>query len=132
MPRELDRTKSYDTSYGETEHRYLQGGVWFNAQGIESGSSEGVTEVTRGKPKAEIIAPLQTVIGKMNPVASSPPEGKPGDVDYRAQLMSMKAAQVKKIFVELGGPAELSQGKGAVAKMADWLVTNPKTDAPSP
>lgn len=113
----LDRNRPFDTSYGETAHRYLQDGVWFDAQGNEAGSSEGVTSVTRGTPKAEVIEPLKTVIGKQDPPA--PP---PAPADYRSRLMAMPTAQVKKIFVELGGPEELSKGKGAVAKMADWLV----------
>lgn len=121
----LDRNRPFDTSYGETHHRYLQDGVWFNAQGESTLATDGIeAALVRGKPKAEIIAPLETVVGKKAPV-STPANTQPAVVDYRAQLMAMPTAQVKKIFVQLNGPAELTKGKGAVGKMADWLVAQP-------
>lgn len=124
--RTLDRSKKFATSYGETDKRFYQDGVYFTAQG---------EEVPADPPQEQREAPplgAGKPVGKVLPGAAStqvdasggPAPPAVSSDELRAQLASLNFGQVKKLFTKADGPPELGQGAGSVARMVDWLVAN--------
>ena len=123
MPKTLDRSRKFATTYGEARERFYQDGTYFDAAG---------NEVVQA-PQAHRETP---------PLAAGRPAGKPepgakaaevradatpapavSDETLRAQLAPLNFGQIKKLFVKAGGPADF-KGAGAQARMVEWLVTN--------
>lgn len=117
----LDRKRRYDVSYGETNMRFHQDGHWFDAQGNEvllpEQEQRDAPPIAAGEPVGRVPpGATETTVDSSGVVAT------PSGDELRARLKSMKAAQVKSIFLKQEGPEEMTKGAGAMARMIDWLV----------
>jgi hypothetical protein len=133
--RKLDRTKYFATSYGDTDHRYYQGGIYFNAQGDEVGvqttpANSPAEAIERANPPARpnrpnppAAPPAQANANEHS--AAAAPAAAPTPEELREQFKPLNAAQVKKIYLAKGGNPAGAKGVGAVARMVDWLVAQP-------
>jgi hypothetical protein len=152
MPKTLDRKRKFATSYGETNMRYYQDGVYFDAAGNEvetppvdtpkdppPGAGARAGHVPKGATAAEVRSDGLPAAPVLPPAASTEPDPNPppftdaGEapaelpVDaatLREDLKRLNFAQVKKLFMAAKGPAELARGAGSVGRMIDWLVEN--------
>lgn len=134
MGRKLDRNRKYASTYGVAVERFYQDGIYFDAAGDEvvQAPVENRQEppVGAGLPAGVVQegAAAANVASSGLPVEPPALVPVPGAEAMRAQLMAMKAAQVKSVFVKAGGPADLTKGHGAVTRMVDWLVAKAATD----
>lgn len=123
MARKLDRSRKFSTSYGETNMRYYQDGVYFDASGDEVVTTPPETRsappLAAGKPAGKVAAGATSTAvdssGRLLPAVS--------EAELRAQLAPLNFAQTKSMFVKAGGPPDI-KGPGALARMVDWLVAN--------
>lgn len=135
--RQLDRSRYYAQSFGRTDARYLQDGIWFDNQGFElevqpggvtppaqpstqenpAPSPEDLRQAAGGAPRMQT-----TTIGKVN----APKDPPPAEDEPRAQLEALPLAKVKTVAKKAGAPQELLAAKGKSAKkpLVDWLVAN--------
>lgn len=130
MPRTLDRSRRFDTSYGETLMRYHQDGHWFDPQGREVVLVDGVETVLESSPSVAPAAEQPSIVPLQKGAGSATGGAETSEqADLGAQLKAMKTAQVKSIFKAKGGPEELSKGAGAQARMIEWLLANEQAPA---
>jgi hypothetical protein len=113
MPRTLDRSRKFGTTYGDTNLRFLQDGVYFDGQGREVVGSEVLTPAEAAPPEPAAQAPA------------------PAGDGYRGRLKAMAHAKVKQIYLSRGGDPALTTGAGSQARMIEWLLTQEQAQSAS-
>lgn len=147
MPKKLDRNRYYATSYGDTNQRYLQDGIWFDNSGVaisSSPSAEGgvdklITEAQPPAPRAVPAAAAQepdvsdVVVDGSTPADDEDFESERNAVDprppngeERGKLEKMTLGQLRSVLTKASGPPELlvAKGKNARQPIIDWLLAN--------
>jgi len=128
MARQLDRSRKFATSYGDTSLRFYQDGMYFDATGleVEVAPQENRTEPPQGagRPAGKILEGATATSVKAD--ATTPPPAN--DSEERAQLAQFKVTQVKSIFIKSGGDPEMAKGGGAQGRMIDWLMAKAATE----
>lgn len=128
MPKTLDRSRKFSTTYGDDPRRFYQDGVYFDAAGHEYGAPKPAPDNGPGRAVGRAgEAPAKAAERQPEREPEPPPQAEPSppptDEELRAQLAPLNFGQVKKLFVKAGGPDDI-KGAGAQARMVDWLIAH--------
>jgi hypothetical protein len=129
MGRQLDRSRKFATSFGETNLRFYQDGRYFDAGGneVETAPVENRKEppLGAGKPAGKVPVGAKSTATAADATTQKATSGD----ELRAQLSGLNFTQVKKIFVTKGGDLDQAKGPGSVARMVEWLVVKHNEEA---